>query len=54
MTAYEHALQWKREQEAQGIFVTDEDFQQTLNAITYEIQHRHDYDERDNDPATSE
>lgn len=54
MNATDIAQEWKAEQEAQGIVVTDLDYQQTLNAITYELQHRYDYDETDYDEPASE
>lgn len=53
-SATDIALEWKAEQEAQGIIVTDEDYQQTLNAITYELQHQYDLDQTDYDTTAGE
>ena len=48
------ALEWKAEQEAQDIVVSDQDFQQTLAAISYELDHRNDNYERDNTDTSGE
>lgn len=42
MTPLEMALEWAAEQDRE---ISPEELEQTINAITYELQHRHDYDE---------